>query len=189
VPNKLVTKNISSCKRRNTICAAVQKKCICTESMLLYFVAFRISDPLIELSINVLLVQICIPYAMEHFQPRATIKSLLRHWFTAVGWALGLTDFLLPRPDENNNNGVQDNWNNNHRAGRRDIGVMVNLDARDHDIDDLALNNEIDEESDIDEQADNEYVSYYLLFNTYNNNYCCYELLIISGTVLLVLPS
>ncbi|KAJ1703629.1 hypothetical protein LUZ63_003408 [Rhynchospora breviuscula] len=122
-----------------------------------------ISDPLIELSINVLLVQICIPYAMEHFQPRATIKSLLRHWFTAVGWALGLTDFLLPRPDENNNNnnnnnnGAPDNWNNNHRAGRRDIGVMVNMDARDHEIDDLPLNNEIDEESDIDEQADNEY--------------------------------
>lgn len=135
-----------------------------------YSVSFRISDPLIELSVNVLLVQICIPYAMEHFQPRATIKSMLRHWFTAVGWALGLTDFLLPRPDENNNNnnnnnGVQDNWNNNNnnRVGRRDIGVMVNMDARDHDIDDLALNNEIDEESDIDEQADNEYVSDLLL--------------------------
>lgn len=55
-----------------------------------------------------LLFQICIPFAIEHFKLRTTIKSLLRYWFTAVGWALGLTDFLLPRPDDN---GTQDNGN------------------------------------------------------------------------------
>ncbi|KAG2245045.1 hypothetical protein Bca52824_093108 [Brassica carinata] len=30
-----------------------------------------------------------------------TVVSLLRYWFTCVGWALGLTDSLLPKPDEN----------------------------------------------------------------------------------------
>lgn len=55
-----------------------------------------------------LLFQICIPFAIEHFKLRTTIKSFLHYWFTAVGWALGLTDFLLPRPDDN---GGQENAN------------------------------------------------------------------------------
>ena len=55
-----------------------------------------------------LLFQICIPFAIEHFKLRTTIKTLLHYWFTAVGWALGLTDFLLPRPDDN---GGQENAN------------------------------------------------------------------------------
>lgn len=58
-----------------------------------------VSDPLTEIPADMLLFQICIPFALEHFKLRATIKSLLRYWFTVVGWALGLTDFLLPRPD------------------------------------------------------------------------------------------
>lgn len=48
-----------------------------------------------------LLFQICIPFAIEHFKLRTTIKSLLHCWFTVVGWALGLTDYLLPRTEEN----------------------------------------------------------------------------------------
>ncbi|XP_039063056.1 probable E3 ubiquitin ligase SUD1 [Hibiscus syriacus] len=60
-----------------------------------------VSDPFTEIPADMLLFQICIPFAVEHFKLRTTIKSLLRHWFTAVGWALGLTDFLLPRPEEN----------------------------------------------------------------------------------------
>ncbi|KAJ0681929.1 putative Zinc finger, RING-CH-type, Zinc finger, RING/FYVE/PHD-type [Helianthus annuus] len=59
-----------------------------------------ISDPFTEIPANMLLFQICIPFAIEHFKLRATIKSLLHYWFTAVGWALGLTDFLLPRPED-----------------------------------------------------------------------------------------
>ncbi|KAM7263271.1 hypothetical protein ACFE04_000954 [Oxalis oulophora] len=67
-----------------------------------------VSDPFTEIPADVLLFQICIPFAIEHFKLRATIKSLLRYWFTAVGWALGLADYLLPPPEDNN---VQGNGN------------------------------------------------------------------------------
>lgn len=67
-----------------------------------------VSDPFTEIPADMLLFQICIPFAIEHFKLRTTIKSFLHYWFTAVGWALGLTDFLLPRPDDN---GGQENAN------------------------------------------------------------------------------
>ncbi|XP_076895484.1 putative E3 ubiquitin ligase SUD1 [Bidens hawaiensis] len=60
-----------------------------------------VSDPFTEIPADMLLFQIFIPFAVEHFKLRATIKSLLHYWFTAVGWALGLTDYLLPRPEDN----------------------------------------------------------------------------------------
>ena len=70
------------------------------------------SDPFTEIPADMVLFQICIPFAIEHFKLRATIKSLLRYWFTAIGWALGLTDFLLPRPEDtvgqDNGNGDAD---------------------------------------------------------------------------------
>ena len=73
------------------------------------------SDPFTEIPADILLFQICIPFAIEHFKLRTTIKSLLRYWFTAVGWALGLTDFLLPRPEDTTG---QDNGNGD--AGRQE---------------------------------------------------------------------
>ncbi|KAA8545852.1 hypothetical protein F0562_020697 [Nyssa sinensis] len=60
-----------------------------------------VSDPFTEIPADMLLFQICIPFAIEHFKLRTTIKSLLRYWFTVVGWVLGLTEFLLPRPEDN----------------------------------------------------------------------------------------
>ncbi|KAJ8572374.1 hypothetical protein K7X08_008885 [Anisodus acutangulus] len=74
-----------------------------------------VSDPFTEIPADMLLFQICIPFAIEHFKLRTTIKSLLRYWFTAVGWALGLTDFLLPRPEDN---GGQENGDGDQ--GRQD---------------------------------------------------------------------
>ncbi|XP_071733668.1 probable E3 ubiquitin ligase SUD1 [Rutidosis leptorrhynchoides] len=59
-----------------------------------------VSDPFTEIPANMLLFQICIPFAVEHFKLKKTIKTLMRYWFTALGWALGLTDFLLPRPED-----------------------------------------------------------------------------------------
>jgi E3 ubiquitin-protein ligase MARCH6 len=111
----------------------------------------------------VLVFQICIPFAIEHFKPRATIKTLLHHWFAVVGWALGLTDFLLPKPEENSG---QENWNG--RAERRD-GVhdgremvaprveqrmIQHVAAEDNDRGDEA--NDVAEESDVDDQGDSE---------------------------------
>ncbi|XP_042066786.1 probable E3 ubiquitin ligase SUD1 isoform X1 [Salvia splendens] len=71
-----------------------------------------VSDPFTEIPADMLLFQICIPFAIEHFKLRHTLKSLLRYWFTAVGWALGLTDFLLPKPEDNGG----------HENGNADMG-------------------------------------------------------------------
>lgn len=81
-----------------------------------------VSDPFTEIPADMLLFQICIPFAIEHFKLRTTIKSLLRYWFTAVGWALGLTDFLLPRPEDN---GGQENGN----IERRDRNIEIRRDG------------------------------------------------------------
>ncbi|KAL8143754.1 hypothetical protein V2J09_016786 [Rumex salicifolius] len=62
-----------------------------------------VSDPFTEIPADMLLFQIWIPFAIEHFKLRTTIKSLLRYWFAAVGWALCLTEFLLPGPEDSEN--------------------------------------------------------------------------------------
>jgi len=124
-----------------------------------------IFDPFTEIPVDVLLFQICIPFAIEHFKPRATIKSLLHHWFAAVGWALGLTDFLLPKPEEN---GGQENWNG--RAERRDRvhggremvapqveqRMIQHVAAEDNGRGNANEANDATEESDVDDQGDSE---------------------------------
>eukprot|EP00249_Psilotum_nudum_P023521 c28905_g1_i3 orf=461-3532(+) len=62
----------------------------------------RVSDPFTEVPVDMLLFHICIPFAIEHFRPRATIKVVLFHWFSMVGRALGLSEFLLPGPEDRN---------------------------------------------------------------------------------------
>lgn len=109
-----------------------------------------------------LLFQICIPFAIEHFKLRATIKSLLHYWFTAVGWALGLTDFLLPRPEDN-----VGQENGNAEPGRQDrlqvqLGLqdqaLVALPGADEPNGGLLASGDsnIAEEYDTDEQSDSE---------------------------------
>ncbi|KAE8686461.1 putative E3 ubiquitin ligase SUD1 [Hibiscus syriacus] len=127
-----------------------------------------VSDPFTEIPADMLLFQICIPFAVEHFKLRMTIKSLLRHWFTAVGWALGLTDFLLPRPEEN---GAQENTN--VEPGHQDrlqivqLGgqeqAMVAFAAPDYPNRGLASGNtNAVEEFDGDEQTDSDKYSFVL---------------------------
>ncbi|XP_031479417.1 probable E3 ubiquitin ligase SUD1 [Nymphaea colorata] len=79
-----------------------------------------LSDPFTEIPADMLLFQICLPFAMEHFKPRITIKAVLRRWFTVVGWALGLTEFLLPKPEDN---GGQENGNAGQARQER-VGVV-----------------------------------------------------------------
>lgn len=107
-----------------------------------------------------LLFQICIPFAIEHFKLRTTIKSLLRYWLTAVGWALGLTDYLLPRPEDNVG---QDNANG--EPGRQDRLQVVQLGGQDQALPAAGAENSnrapVDtggprEEFDGDEQSDSE---------------------------------
>jgi len=86
-----------------------------------------VSDPFTEIPADILLFQICIPFAIEHFKLRATIKSLLRYWFTAIGWALGLTDFLLPRPEDTVG---QDNGNGDARRQVRLHGLQLGVRAQ-----------------------------------------------------------
>ncbi|AQK81892.1 putative E3 ubiquitin ligase SUD1 [Zea mays] len=125
-----------------------------------------IFDPFTEIPVDVLLFQICIPFAIEHFKPRATIKALLHHWFSVVGWGLGLTDFLLPKSEEN---GGQENLN--ARAERRDRGhggremvapqveqlMIQHVAAEDNGRGDSNEANDVTEDSDVDDQGDSEY--------------------------------
>lgn len=114
-----------------------------------------------------LLFQICIPFAIEHFKPRATVKALLHQWFTMVSWALGLTDYLLPGVEDSNE---QENGNaeparlnrilDGHQgggAGLQNPGLMPiiageNPDRRAHYMENI----DIAEDSDSDDQADSE---------------------------------
>ncbi|GMI83674.1 SUPPRESSOR OF DRY2 DEFECTS 1, ECERIFERUM 9 [Hibiscus trionum] len=123
-----------------------------------------VTDPFTEIPADMLLFQICIPFAMEHFKLRTTIKSLLRYWFTAVGWALGLTEFLLPRPEEN---GGQENAN--VEQGQQDRPQVVQLGGQEQAMVAFAAaddpnrgllasgNSNVVEEFDGDERTDSEY--------------------------------
>ncbi|KAI3854524.1 hypothetical protein MKW92_008206 [Papaver armeniacum] len=121
-----------------------------------------VSDPFTEIPADMLLVQICIPFAIEHFKLRATVKTLLRHWFKAVGWALGLTDFLLPKSEDN---GGQEAGNverndrlrdvNRGGVGQQDRALVALVAAEDRNRAPHALrNSDVAEEYDSDEQAD-----------------------------------
>ncbi|EHA8586342.1 putative E3 ubiquitin ligase SUD1 [Cocos nucifera] len=124
-------------------------------------------DPFTEIPADVLLFQICIPFAIEHFKPRATIKSILHHWFTAVGWALGLTDFLLPRPEENAGqeigNGELVRRDRIHDArqggvGQPDQHLAPLIAADDHNRRGHPFGHaDVAEDSDVDDQTDSEY--------------------------------
>jgi E3 ubiquitin-protein ligase MARCH6 len=123
---------------------------------------FRVSDPFTEIPADMLLFQICIPFAIEHFKWRTTIKSLLHYWFTAVGWALGLTDFILPGPEDSGGQG-----NGNAEQGRQDRLQVAQLGGQDQAVVALAAADDQNrttltagssaEEDDSDEQSDSEY--------------------------------
>ncbi|XP_017256136.1 probable E3 ubiquitin ligase SUD1 isoform X2 [Daucus carota subsp. sativus] len=122
-----------------------------------------VSDPFTEIPADMLLFQICIPFALEHFKLRKKIKSLLRYWFTAVGWALNLTEFLLPPPEDNSGqehgNGQplrQDRQQAQIGGQDRAFGGIVahdDLNSNRH----LPANATSAEEFDGDEQSDSEY--------------------------------
>lgn len=143
-------------------CSFIVDILYCSLTCTLFFPFGRVSDPFTEIPADMLLFQICIPFAIEHFKLRTTIKSLLRYWFTAVGWALGLTDFLLPRPEDN---AAQENGN--VEPGRQDR-LQVQLGVQDQAL--VALpgggdpngsilasgDSNVAEEYDTDEQSDSE---------------------------------
>ncbi|KAF5814057.1 putative transcription factor C2H2 family [Helianthus annuus] len=109
-----------------------------------------VSDPFTEIPANMLLFQICIPFAIEHFKLKATIKSVLRYWFTAVGWALGLTDFLLPSPED-------DNGQENGQPGVQDRAVVGYVAPEDlNRARQAAADANLAEEAEVNEQSDSE---------------------------------
>ncbi|XP_039127219.1 probable E3 ubiquitin ligase SUD1 [Dioscorea cayenensis subsp. rotundata] len=125
-----------------------------------------VSDPFTEIPADMLLFQICIPFAIEHFKPRATVKAVLRHWFMAVGWALGLTDFLLPGPEENAANenanaehARRDRWHDGIQGGgQNDHPLAPVLIADDHNRGGRAIgSNDVADDSEGYDQADSEY--------------------------------
>ncbi|KAL4581184.1 hypothetical protein LXL04_017394 [Taraxacum kok-saghyz] len=127
-----------------------------------------VSDPFTEIPANMLLFQICIPFAIEHFKLRATIKSLLRYWFTAVGWMLGLTEFLLPNPEHE---GGQENGNG--QPGGQDRAVVGFLAPED-------FNRNHQEEVDGGEEYDSERYGFVL---------CIVLLLVMAWMTLLIFNS
>lgn len=126
-----------------------------------------VSDPFTEIPADMLLFQICIPFAIEHFKLRTTIKSLLHCWFTVVGWALGLTDYLLPRTEENvgqeNGNGepgLQEELQVVHLGGQDQALVAHNAANDPNQV--PASGNLSNEEYDNEEQTDSERYSFAL---------------------------
>ncbi|KAI4342341.1 hypothetical protein MLD38_026979 [Melastoma candidum] len=126
-----------------------------------------VSDPFTEIPADMLLFQICIPFAIEHFKLRTTIKSLLHYWFTAVGWALGLTEYLLPRPEETS---AQENMNGEParqdrlqivQQGGQDGAMVVGAAINDTIVGAASDNAEAAEEYD-DEVSDSERYSFVL---------------------------
>jgi hypothetical protein len=55
-------------------------------------------DPYREIPFEILLVQISLPFAVEHFRPKDTFKIILHAWLKLVGDMTGLTDRILPMP-------------------------------------------------------------------------------------------
>ncbi|KAI3753117.1 hypothetical protein L2E82_25162 [Cichorium intybus] len=127
-----------------------------------------VSDPFTEIPADMLLFQICIPFAVEHFKLRATIKSILHYWFTGVGWALGLTDYLLPEPEDTEGQ----NGNENLYAQNAQNRAIVGLHPQDV--------NRVVEEEDTDEQSDSE---------RYTFVFCIVLLLLVAWMTLLIVNS
>lgn len=150
-----------------------------------------VADPFTEIPADILLFQICIPFAIEHFKLRTTIKFLLRYWFTAVGWALGLTDFLLSTNEIGHDNG-------NGEAGRQDRVRGQQHGVAQQDQAQLALlhdaqNNEAHgsessdlEEYDGDEQSDSE--RYRFVFRILLLLVVAWMTLLIFNSALIVIP-
>ncbi|CAN7032345.1 unnamed protein product [Brassica rapa subsp. trilocularis] len=83
-----------------------------------------VSDPFTEIPAGLLLFTICTQFIIKHFRLWTTVKSLVRCWFTSVCLALGLTDLLLPRPEDNVG---QDNGNG--EPGRQNRGPERAMDV------------------------------------------------------------
>lgn len=86
----------------------------------------RVSDPFTEIPADMLLFHICIPFAVEHFRPRATIKTVLLHWFSFLGWALGLSEFLLPGAEDANGGNQAERRNGRQERGNNARGALGN---------------------------------------------------------------
>lgn len=107
----------------------------------------RVSDPFTEIPADMLLFHICIPFAVEHFRPRATIKTVLLHWFSFLGWALGLSEFLLPGAEDGGNqaergNGRQERGNDAVLDGIHARGALGNGVANQDPADNVASAND-----------------------------------------------
>ncbi|XP_011625609.1 probable E3 ubiquitin ligase SUD1 isoform X2 [Amborella trichopoda] len=122
-----------------------------------------VSDPFTEIPVDMLLFQIAMPFAIQHFRLRATIKAVLYRWFVVAGWALGLTDFLLARPGDNsgreNGNAEQGRQERLHDARRGGVEqqewVVIEHPAN-GDANRAAGNMDAAAESDVDDQSDSE---------------------------------
>ncbi|KAH7307266.1 hypothetical protein KP509_22G052000 [Ceratopteris richardii] len=108
----------------------------------------RISDPFTEIPADMLLFHICIPFAIEHFRPKRTIRTVLFYWFSAVGWALGLTEYLLPATEGDGSG-----------QGANQVQELAHVQAANQIQDPAnASSDVIAMESDSEDQNDSEYI-------------------------------
>ena len=124
-----------------------------------------VSDPFTEIPADMLLFQICFPFAIEHFKPRETIKMLLHQWFVVAGWALDLTEFLLPPAEQNraqeNENGEPGRQAGDVHVDRGDhVDEFLGHEAAAEADDRIQQAAEVDLPNDFetDDQSDSEYV-------------------------------
>lgn len=48
-----------------------------------------------------LLSQVFFSMCIELYELKHILQSIIQYWLTAIGWALGLSNFLLPKPEDN----------------------------------------------------------------------------------------
>ncbi|KAH7425122.1 hypothetical protein KP509_11G040700 [Ceratopteris richardii] len=99
-----------------------------------------VEDPIhkhaFQIPADMLLFNICIPFAIEHFRPKITIKTILFYWFSIMGRALGLTEFLLPATESEGNvhgvNQIRETRADNLNGSLDVITVEQNADDQSH---------------------------------------------------------
>ena len=53
-------------------------------------------DPYTEVPADIILFHICVPFTIDHFHPRQTVKSAVRWWTIRCGDWLGITQYIVP---------------------------------------------------------------------------------------------
>jgi hypothetical protein len=62
--------------------------------------SLRFHDPYTEVPADIILFHVCVPFTIDHFHPRDSIKASIRLWAVTCGDWLAITRYIIPRPTE-----------------------------------------------------------------------------------------